>query len=156
MKSIRLILVVALCILLGALFGSPLSVSAQDTPTIEPTVVAPVEEPPVEVTPPVAVVDQTQIITTALIVIGAVVGIAFGVFGYLVRPVLLAGINQMPPWAANMLFSAGDAGLDALEEYVEDTPDTTDDTEVAKLRKEFELFREQYRQQPAPVDETHG
>lgn len=152
LRGVRLVLVVvALIVLIGALFFTPLSIFAQEvTPEPTPVVVVPVEDPPV------AVVDQTAIVTTALIVIGTVVAIAFGVFGYLVRPVLLAGINQMPAWAADMVFSAGDAGLDALEEYVEDTPDPTDDTEVAKLRKEFELFREQYRQQPAPVDETHG
>ena len=63
MKSIRLILVVALCILLGALFFTPLSVSAQEV-TVEPTLELTEVEQPVD---PVVVVRDTSTALTELI-----------------------------------------------------------------------------------------
>lgn len=103
---------------------------------------------PIVVTDPPVIVDTvttSQLFTTALVVIGAIVGVAFGVFGYIVRPALVAALNQIPQWGAEMFFSAGDAGLTAVEDYAETTETTLDDNEVAKLRREFELLREEVR-----------
>lgn len=133
----RKLLIVALCALFVVLFAQSTGLLAQAV-TPEPT-------PPVVVDPPVDVPvenDTTpQLFNTALIVIGAIVSVAFGVFGYLVRPAIIGAVAGMPQWGAEMLFSGGDAGLDALEDYVETTPTEIDDTEVAKLRREFEQLR---------------
>lgn len=94
--------------------------------------------------------DATALFQTALIVIGAVVTIAFAVFGYIVRPAIVGAVVGMPEWGANMLFSAGDAGLDALEGYAKGTPGETDDSEVAKLRREFEELRRQIEERRTP------
>lgn len=105
------------------------------------------EPPPVVVVDPPAVdaVTPPQLFNTALIVIGAIVTVALGVFGYIVRPAIVGAVAGMPQWGAEMLFSAGDAGLDALEDYAETTETTIDDDEAAKLRREFNELREEVR-----------
>jgi hypothetical protein len=135
----RKLLIVALCALFVVLFAQSTGLLAQES-TLEPTPVV-VVDPPVD--PPVANDTTPQLFNTALIVIGAIVTVAFGVFGYLVRPAIIGAVAGMPQWGAEMLLSAGDAGLDALENYTETTITELDDTEVAKLRREFELLREE-------------
>ncbi len=142
----KLLLIVALCLLFV------LPAFAQEV-TPEPTPVV-VVDPPVEA----PAISTGQLFNTALIVIGAIVTVAFGVFGYIVRPSIVGAVAGMPEWAASMLFSGGDAGLDALENYVEGTPETTDNEEVAKLRREFEQLRADIaavRQAP-PVSDERG
>lgn len=110
---------------------------AQDA-TVDPSPVVTEEAPPPVVEPPVTPVDQTAIIQTVLVIAGAIVVVAFGVFGYVVRPAIVGAVNGMPEWAANILLTGGDIGLDALEDYVKRTPSPVDDNEVAKLRQAFE------------------
>lgn len=135
----RKLLIVALCALFLVLFAQSTGLLAQEI-TPEPTPVV-VVDPPVD--PPAENDTTPQLFNTALIVIGAIVTVAFGVFGYLVRPAIVGVVASMPQWGAEMLFSGGDAGLDALEDYAETTVTELDDTEVAKLRREFELLREE-------------
>lgn len=104
-----------------ALFAAP--VYAQETVTENPTV------------------DATALYNTALVVIGAIVVVAFGVFGYIVRPAIAGAVAGMPEWSAKMLFSAGDAGMDALEDYAERTPSPIDDQEIAKLRAAYDELK---------------
>ena len=134
MKQVVLLLVILMACVLVAM---PLH--AQEV-TPEPPVV--VEEPPPAAPP---VVNATDLFTTALIVIGAIVGIAFGVFGYIVRPAIVGAVSGMPQWAGEVLFSAGDTGLASLEGYAEGTEGTRDDDEVAKLRREFDQLRAEIR-----------
>lgn len=136
----RKLLITALCVLLVVLFVQSTGLFAQEvTPEAPPVVV--VTDPPVVVD----AVTTSQLFTTALIVIGAIVGVAFGVFGYIVRPALVAALNQIPQWGAEMFFSAGDAGLTAVERYAETTETVIDDNEVAKLRRDFDQLREEVR-----------
>lgn len=135
----RKLLIAALCALLLVLFVQSTGLLAQEV-TPEPT--------PIVVTDPPVVVDAvttSQLFTTALIVIGGIVAVAFGVFGYIVRPALVAALNQIPQWGAEMFFSAGDAGLTAVERYAETTETVIDDNEVAKLRRDFDQLREEVR-----------
>lgn len=147
----RKFLIVALCALFLVLFAQSTGMLAQEA-TPEPTPVVVVDPPAVEdVTTP-------QLFNTALIVIGAIVTISFGVFGYIVRPAIVGVVASMPQWGAEMIFSGGDAGLDALENYVETTTTEIDDAEVAKLRREFEHLRAdiaKLRQAP-PVSDERG
>lgn len=136
----RRFLIAALCALLLVLFVQSTGLLAQEV-TPEPTPVVVVTDPPVVVD----AVTTSQLFTTALIVIGAIVGVAFGVFGYIVRPALVAALNQIPQWGAEMFFSAGDAGLTAVERYAETTETVIDDNEVAKLRRDFDQLREEVR-----------
>lgn len=137
----RKLLIGVLCALFVVLFvqSSGLLLAQEVTPEVTPVVV--VAEPPVVVD----AVTTSQLFTTALIVIGGIVAVAFGVFGYIVRPALVAALNQIPQWGAEMFFSAGDAGLTAVERYAETTETPLDNEEAAKLRREFNELREEVR-----------
>lgn len=152
----KLTLIVFACLLVFALsLVTPLA--AQES-TLEPTTETPITEPPPVVVDPPLVIDQTSTFNTALVVIGAIVVIVFGVFGYIMKPAVAGAVAGMPQWAAEMLLTAGDTGLSALEKYTETTPDPIDDTEVAKLRKAYDELREEIyklRQAQTPLPVTH-
>lgn len=131
---IRKLLLVALCALLLLIVSAP--TLAQDV-TPEPT---PIVTPPVDTG---TTVSSGQLFTTALIVIGAVASIALSVFGYIVRPAIAGVVASMPEWGANMLFSTVDSGIDAADTYAKTTPNPADDVEVARLRNELALLRQE-------------
>jgi len=102
--------------------------------------------PPVVVEqPPVTVIDQTSTINTLLVVFGAIVTVLFVVFGAIVRPLVAGAIASIPPAFAEMLLSAGNAGISAIEDYAEKTVNTQDDIESAKFRKAFDELREEVK-----------
>ncbi len=139
MRKLFSLLMLALFLLLGVRPGFAQEATVDPSPVV--TEEAPVVEPPEVVT----VVDQTEIIQTVLVIAGAIVVVAFGVFGYVVRPAIVGAVNGMPEWAGEILLTAADTGLGALEDYARGTPSPIDDNEVAKLRKEFEELAAEIR-----------
>ena len=151
MKSIRLILVVALCILLGALFGSPLSVSAQDdTPTLEPTLEATPVPTPVVTPDPVQVVRDGST-TISEFIIGVITGALVGGGGVLVafsRVLRFVNQNDALKIAIERLFLSA-----PVETQQRVRAGVVTAKEAADLANELTDGKISY---PVTVNETHG
>lgn len=109
-----------------------------------------------EVAPPVIVVDTT-VYSVALIVVGVIFLIGFGVLGYVVRPAILQLGISAPEWALKGVQSGYESGMEKLNEFVLSTDTPLDDAAAAEIHERIdELFGEieRLRKGGAPGDST--
>ena len=101
--------------------------------------------------------DATTVYSIALIVVGLIVMVAFGVFGYVVRPALIQLGVSAPQFALDGINSAYESVIKALQDFVTLTPTPLDDAALAELKTTLDTLLEEIRKQRAtPPPEGGG